>query len=322
MPVRHQLPRETMAPPVPRIHAPALQYFDAVRRAGSIREAARRLNIASSAVNRQILKLEEELGAPLFDRLPAGLRLTPAGEVLAGHVVTVLRDLERAASELDALRGLGAGHVEIIAPEGACHRLLPAALRALHAGFPGLSFGAGIAGAAEIPRRLAEGEAHLALAFEVRRQAELREIAAVRLRLGAVMRADAPLAGRQSVTLAECQEQAPLILPKANFANRDQLHPLFAEARLRARAAFEAGSVELMRQMVAAGLGIAFLTPIGIEAALEAGELVHVPLRHRGGPVLSRFGLYARAGTALPVAAGAAAAQIAALLRGHAPGEL
>ncbi|PBX80672.1 hypothetical protein CJT70_33610, partial [Pseudomonas aeruginosa] len=42
-------------------------------------EAARRLNVASSAVNRQILKLEDEIGAPLFDRLPGGLRLTGAG---------------------------------------------------------------------------------------------------------------------------------------------------------------------------------------------------------------------------------------------------
>ena len=62
-----------------RIHAPAILYFDKVRRCGSFREAARSLNVASSAVNRQILKLEEELGTPLFERLPSGLRLTAAG---------------------------------------------------------------------------------------------------------------------------------------------------------------------------------------------------------------------------------------------------
>ena len=43
---------------------PAIRYFDAMRRAKSIREAARQLNVASSAVNRQIIKLEEEVGAP------------------------------------------------------------------------------------------------------------------------------------------------------------------------------------------------------------------------------------------------------------------
>ncbi|MGV8378248.1 LysR family transcriptional regulator, partial [Pseudomonas aeruginosa] len=76
-------------------------------------EAARRLNVASSAVNRQILKLEDEIGAPLFDRLPGGLRLTGAGEIFARHVTVVLQDMERVRSELDALQGLRTGHVEV-----------------------------------------------------------------------------------------------------------------------------------------------------------------------------------------------------------------
>jgi DNA-binding transcriptional LysR family regulator len=75
-------------------------YFDAIRRAGSVREAARRLNIASSAVNRQLLKLEAELGTPLFERLPTGLKLTHAGTVFARHVMSVLQDAERFRSEL------------------------------------------------------------------------------------------------------------------------------------------------------------------------------------------------------------------------------
>ncbi|MDJ0929774.1 LysR family transcriptional regulator [Breoghania sp.] len=73
-----------------RIHSSALQYFDAVRRAGFIREAARRLNVAPSAVNRQILRLEAEIGTALFDRNPSGVTLTSAGEILAHHVIVVL----------------------------------------------------------------------------------------------------------------------------------------------------------------------------------------------------------------------------------------
>src|SRR5580704_7027129 len=124
-----------------RIHAPSLQYFDVVRRAGSIRAGARRLNVASSAVNRQILKLEDEIGAPLFERLPSGLRLTLAGEVLAQHVTVVLRDLERATSAVDAIKGLQFGHVELVTLEGLCHRVVPTALAALHGAHPRLSFG-------------------------------------------------------------------------------------------------------------------------------------------------------------------------------------
>ena len=61
------------------MHAPVLRYFSEVAERGSIRQAAKTLNIASSAVNRQILKLEENLGVQLFERVPGGVQLTHAG---------------------------------------------------------------------------------------------------------------------------------------------------------------------------------------------------------------------------------------------------
>src|SRR5260370_1159461 len=61
------------------MHAAVLRYFDQVARLGSIRRAAESLNVASSAVNRQIIKLEEETGTALFERLRTGVRLTAAG---------------------------------------------------------------------------------------------------------------------------------------------------------------------------------------------------------------------------------------------------
>jgi molybdate transport repressor ModE-like protein len=108
-----------------RIHSIAIRYFDAVRKAGSIREAARQLNVASSAVNRQILKLEAEIGAPLFERLPGGLKLSTAGEVLTRHVRVVFRDAARMQSELDSLRGVHTGLVELIAAESLTMDFLP-----------------------------------------------------------------------------------------------------------------------------------------------------------------------------------------------------
>jgi DNA-binding transcriptional LysR family regulator len=57
-----------------------LRYFMAVGRLGSIRKAADELNVSASAIDRQILNAEAELGMPLFERLPTGLRLTAAGK--------------------------------------------------------------------------------------------------------------------------------------------------------------------------------------------------------------------------------------------------
>jgi DNA-binding transcriptional LysR family regulator len=62
------------------MHARILKYLDEVVRTDSIRGAAEKLNVAASAVNRQILVLEEDLGTPVFQRLPKGLRLTAAGK--------------------------------------------------------------------------------------------------------------------------------------------------------------------------------------------------------------------------------------------------
>ena len=64
------------------MHARVLRYLDEVVRCGSIRKAAEVLHVAPTAVNRQILDLEAELGAPLFERIGKRLRLTPLGEMV------------------------------------------------------------------------------------------------------------------------------------------------------------------------------------------------------------------------------------------------
>lgn len=300
-----------------RIHAAALRYFDAVRRAGSIREAARRLNIASSAVNRQILSLEAEVGALLFDRLPGGLKLTAAGEILAHHVIGVLRDAERMRSELDALRGLHTGQVELVTLEGACHHIVPRAIAAMAARYPRVTVGVTILGTEAIPAAIANGDADLGLAFEVPPQPELRRIAATRFRLGAVVAPDTPLAGAARVTFNDLREH-PLILPKANFANRAQVQPAMVRAGMLSRGRYEAGSIELMKQLVLRGLGVALMTRVGVEAELAAARLVHVPLWQGRGFIQSELGVYARADTPLPIAAAAFAHGLSVTLDGSA----
>lgn len=285
-----------------RIHSAALGYFDAVRRAGSIRAAARRLNVASSAVNRQILGLEAALQAPLFERLPTGLQLTAAGEILARHVTTVLRDAEWMASELRALKGLRTGHVEVITLEGVCHHIVPQAIARMNDRYPRVTIGVAIVDTGEIPAAVINGEAHLALAFEVRPRPELRRIAVASFRLGAVVLPGSPLAGFASVSINDLRDH-PVILPKPNFANREQVHPVMVSAGMASKGRYEAGSTDLMKQLVLQGLGVALMTRVGIESEILAGRLVHVPLRQGRGFVQSELGIYTRANTPLPLAA-------------------
>src|SRR5262249_44326042 len=92
-------------------------YLDAVARAGSIRKAAEKLRVASAARTRRILDFEKEVGSPLFERLPRGVRLTAAGEVLIATIRRSLSDLAAAGSQIEQLRGLVRGSVRIACSE-------------------------------------------------------------------------------------------------------------------------------------------------------------------------------------------------------------
>jgi DNA-binding transcriptional LysR family regulator len=281
-----------------RIHAAGVLYFDAVWRAGSIREAARRLNVASSAVNRQILKLEDEIGTPLFERFAGGVKLTAAGEALARHVIVVLQDMERAKTDIEGLRGARIGHVSIAAVEGVCAALLPEVIGRLRTTAPRVTLSANTMGSMAIPAALVQGEADVGVAFALPRQPELRQVAVGRFRLGAIMPPDHPLAARRTVSFAACLD-FPLILAEAGLSVQALLLPVMARLPRPVQPVITSGSIELMRELAERGIGLAFQTRIGIEARIRAGKLVHVPI-DAGGPVWSDLGIYVRAGRSLP----------------------
>lgn len=283
-----------------RIHSSAIHYFDMVRRCRSIREAARRLNVASSAVNRQILKIEDEIGAPLFERLPGGLRLTMAGEILSRHANLVLQDLERVRLEFDALRGLKSGHVEIATAEGATVDLLPSVLKRMRDHYPQVTIGVTVQGSQSIPQALINSRADLGLAFAVPRAAEIRQLSVGHFRLGALVSPDHPLAERGSVNFATCAEHG-LVLAKSELSIHHLLAPLHKRLGLLDKPPLQSNSMELARQMARHNMGVAFQTRVGVEADLQKGELLHIPLSDQGG-IYSDLGLYARSGRDLPSA--------------------
>ncbi|MFI6009225.1 LysR family transcriptional regulator [Streptomyces sp. NPDC051243] len=128
MPNHHELPE---------VSTVWLRAFLEVVRHGSFTGAARTLGWTQSAVSRQIATLERELGgAPLFDRLPRGVRLTEAGRVLAPYAEAVAESLHAAAGELTALREVTGGRLRFGAFATADAALVPQALAAFRARHP------------------------------------------------------------------------------------------------------------------------------------------------------------------------------------------
>lgn len=282
------------------IHARALKYFDMIRRCGSIREAARRLHVASSAVNRQLLQLEEEIGSPLFERLSSGLRLTAAGEIFSLHVITVLQDEHRMVSELDALKGLRRGELSIVSVEGLNNSFLPTVLQQMLTRYPMLRVSVRSAGSEEAASVVASGDADVALGYAVERSESLRQYAVGRFLLGAIMPPEHPLAAQTSVSFAECARY-PLILPGPNLSIRRHLQPFLLNQKKPLTVLLESASVELAKRLAMRGMGLAFQTRLGIEEELAAGQLQLVPLKATQF-VVSELGVYVRSGRSLPAA--------------------
>ncbi|KJC51269.1 transcriptional regulator [Bradyrhizobium sp. LTSP885] len=282
-----------------RFHAPAIYYFQAVRRAGSIRAAARVLNVASSAVNRQILKLEEDIGTPLFERTIRGLKLTSVGEMFARHVMTVTQDEDRFRSDLQSLSGTWQGTIRIASIEALAGSLLPDVMKWHRDRAKRVTFSARTMGSFEVHDVLVRGEADIGIAFALRHSPELRQVALKRFRLGAVVANDHPLASKRKVTLPQCMP-FPFILAFPELSIHDLLQPLLARLPQGAEPAIQTNSMDLMRELAERSVAISFQTQLGIERHLEAGRLSFLPLYNGGRPVWSDLGVYVRSERALP----------------------
>lgn len=282
------------------IHSRSIKYFDMIRRCGSIREAARRLHVASSAVNRQLLQLEEDIGTPLFDRLPAGLRLTPAGEVFSRHVLTVLQDEHRLITELEMLRGVRRGSVSIAAVEGLNADLLPAMLNAMHVRYPTIQIHVRTCGSEQAAQAVIQGDADVGIGFSIRRHEALRQCAVGRFALGAIVPPIHPVASLPRVDFTSCAAY-PLILPSPELSMHGLLQPVIAHHKRVLQVLLETSSIELAKGLVERGVGLFFQSRLGLERELRERRLVHVPL-DTPTPLYSELGVYIRAGRTLPSA--------------------
>lgn len=259
------------------MHAAVLRYFLQVAREGSIRRAAERLNVASSAVNRQILKLEEDIGAPLFERVRNGVRLTDAGEIILRHVRQTFADYDNAKSEIASLGGGITGHVRIICLESLGVRFMPEVTGELAAAHPGLTLSVIVVDPGQATDELRSGRTDFGILFVDRRHRDIEVRESFITAIGAVMRPDHPLAKRRSLTLTDCAAYQVLTLH-----DRWLIDAITATEFAKSGASFStriiSNSIDLMRQMILAGLGIGFFTPVGFIDEIRRKELVHVPL--------------------------------------------
>lgn len=259
------------------MHASVLKYFIEVARCGSVRKASERLFVASSAVNRQILKLEEELGTELFDRMPNGLRLNPAGERFLKHARETLHQYQAMRAELDALKGEATGHVRLASIEPFLEDFLPSVLEEFLQVFPAVKYTIATAQSLEVPRMVLSGQVDLGMTYLGRLPVGVTAIALARFPIGVVMAAGHPLSNQKHVRLQECSGY-PLVKPSMSPVVTAAQAPEFAEFWDGIEPTAICSSMPMLRRLIAAGLGIGFFSKIAFLPGLLRGDLVWRPL--------------------------------------------
>lgn len=105
-----------------------LRAFTTIAASGSLGRAADALHVTQPALSRILKRLEEQIGAPLFERHSKGVQLTAIGEALLPHATLLQHEAEHAREEIDALRGLAKGTIKVGAVGSIASLVLPVAL--------------------------------------------------------------------------------------------------------------------------------------------------------------------------------------------------
>ncbi len=290
-----------------RLQPPSIfSYLDAVAHHGSIRKAAEALHVASSALNRRILDLEADVGSPLFERLPRGVRATAAGELFLAYVRRSLKELRLVEAQIDGLRGLVRGRVHVAVAESVTGRMLPDAIAEYHQRHPGVGFAVTVGGPRELAAALARDRADLILTHDNQEGADVVVLAEVPQPLCALMAPEHPLASRASLRLRECVAY-PLAMPDETLAARALIDSALGRTSIRFEPALLSNSIETTKMFARTAGGVCFSFKIGKKPDISG--MVAVPL---SDPELAgaRLRLCSRRSRVLPVAAAAFAEQL------------
>ncbi|MFD1255084.1 HTH-type transcriptional regulator CynR [Devosia equisanguinis] len=262
-------------------------YLDAVARHGSIRRAATKLGVASTALNRKIIEIEEEMGLPLFERLAKGVRLTTAGEVLLNSIRRNLSDIETVNAQIEQLRGLVRGSVQLAIAHSVSDDLVPSAIAEYQAHHPRVQFQIIEGGTSDLLASLLKDDAEVFLGHNPPSSADFTTMAVVAQPLCAMMPPSHPLAGRSKLRLADCQPY-PVALGSASFGSRYMIDQVLKRLHLTLDVRLKSSTVQSLKTFSRQTGAICFQFEIGTRRDVERGELVAIPL---SDPELSRGNL-------------------------------
>lgn len=224
--------------------------------------AARALSISQPALSAVVKKLEAEVGAPLLHRTGRGVELTEAGRVFLQHAEDTLRRADAAVEAVRQLVGLETGSIRIGGGATATSYLLPPVVSAVRKRHPGLRFYVREMGSSAVAAAVLSGELDLGivtLPLRVGDEASLLTIPLVDDELRLIVPQGHRLAGKKSFAWKDLAGES-MVGFEAGSAVRGVIDRASLAAGVRLDVVMELRSIESIQQMVAAGIGVGFVS--------------------------------------------------------------
>ncbi|MDF2630746.1 MAG: LysR family transcriptional regulator [Symbiobacteriaceae bacterium] len=259
-----------------------LEAFWWIAKTGSFNKAAEKLFLTQPSVTARIQTLEKELGQPLFERKPRGVRLTDAGRVLLPHAERVLLDIRKARQAISDLGSASGGTLMVGAALTTSTYALPEILAKFKLSYPAVEVAMHTGRSQQIQQLVLED--YVPLGFVHSPIATHPEIEAIPLyseRIVLVVPPGHTLAGRTEVTAEQLASEAFITSDRAS-GYWSLVEQFWATAGIAPRVTMELDSIEATKRMVMYGLGLALLPQGTVEGELKTRQLVIVPVAGMG----------------------------------------
>lgn len=275
-----------------------LEIVRAIAETGSFTGAGAQLHVSQSAISRQILLLEDEFHERLFVRLGRRVQITAAGEAILQLSHRVFADIRDTSASITDRQKTLSGPLNLVGGMTVCLYVFPKLLKEFKKHHPHVDIKVATGGQQRLLRRLRTRRADLALLTLPIDDAAFTSVPVLREELTLVMPADHPLAATKGGIPVSALVGQPFVVFEQGSNTRRTLDEFFVREQIKPRVVAETENVEIIKSMVASGLGMSIVPFAPVERETQAGSL-HVA-RIRGQQLVRETGWVYRAGERVP----------------------
>ena len=249
-----------------------LEIIRAIADTGSFTAAGEKLHVSQSAISRQILLLEEELGEPVFHRIGRRIRITPAGESLLQLSHRVFQDLQETVSTISEKRDSLSGTIRLVGGMTVCLYVFPTLLAEVRRVHPHLDLKVTVGSAERSIAMLRSGAGDLGMITLPVEATDLVSVPVLQEELLLITYPAHPLAKKKSIMPADLDKQ-DFVLFETGSITRRLVEQFFAREGVDPEVIMETENVEIIKAMVRSGLGISIIPSQAAASDVKAGQL-------------------------------------------------